>query len=464
MSVGNFIQSGIREGVFTARTVTNLADKEGYIVRFTGDMSPTETAYPLVAIVADPTSDLIAGVLENGGDGSGTECTVSVRPLSTNVPFRCVAGGTISAGQLVTVKSDGTVGPCNAGDMIIGRAMEAATATTTVSGTTVLYVKVMGNPMGAYSTSYTWWTGTGVTLTDTAAAFTFTTGATNGATFGSATTDKVSLFGVTPVVQPANTADLKDAMIALGLVATGGATPLNLDGGALTTSGAASLTGGLTTAGAFKWEAGTIAADGTVQGDATAIAKTITYATAADGAKGVKLPAAAAGLVYIVYNQDANVLKLYPNTSDKINAGSANVNILVPGYSTAVCVAIDAEYWAVGLFGENAGRAPAKIGAVTAAGSGQGDGLMTDQDFGAFVNATGGDGTKVITLPAAALVAGFQCEIYNNSGSNLPVFPPSGGAINGGAGNASVTIATYTVARVVTIATNTIAISEQAKA
>lgn len=106
----------------------------------------------------------------------------------------------------------------------------------------------------------------------------------------------------------------------------------------------------------------------------------------------------------------------------------------------------------------------AKLDAVTADGSGQGDGAMADTSQGAFVVASGGDGTKVITLPAASNAAGYQCEIYNNSASNLPVFPATGGAINGGSANAAVTIATYTIARVVCIAANTLAISEQAKA
>lgn len=117
-----------------------------------------------------------------------------------------------------------------------------------------------------------------------------------------------------------------------------------------------------------------------------------------------------------------------------------------------------------GLVNSTATACNAKLDAVTAAGSGQGDGAMADTSQGAFVVASGGDGTKVITLPAASNAAGYQCEIYNNSASNLPVFPATGGAINGGSANAAVTIATYTIARVVCIAANTLAISEQAKA
>ena len=57
---------------------------------------------------------------------------------------------------------------------------------------------------------------------------------TTGTKIGTATTQKLGFFNATPVVQPANTSDIKDALTDLGLLATGGATPLNLDGGDLT--------------------------------------------------------------------------------------------------------------------------------------------------------------------------------------------------------------------------------------
>ncbi len=53
----------------------------------------------------------------------------------------------------------------------------------------------------------------------------------------------LGFFGAAPVVQPTNATDLRTALINLGLYATGGATPLNLNGGALTV---ASITSGNT--------------------------------------------------------------------------------------------------------------------------------------------------------------------------------------------------------------------------
>lgn len=58
-------------------------------------------------------------------------------------------------------------------------------------------------------------------------------GATTGTTLGGAS-DKAGFFGATPIVQPIGTTDLRTALINLGLYASGGATPLNLNGGSLT--------------------------------------------------------------------------------------------------------------------------------------------------------------------------------------------------------------------------------------
>lgn len=63
----------------------------------------------------------------------------------------------------------------------------------------------------------------------------------SGINLGMATTELLGFYGVTPVDQPGNTEDIKDALVSLGLIATGGATPLNLDGGLLTANGGISI-------------------------------------------------------------------------------------------------------------------------------------------------------------------------------------------------------------------------------
>jgi len=62
----------------------------------------------------------------------------------------------------------------------------------------------------------------------------FAFGTTTGTKLGTSTSQKIGFFDATPIVQPANTTDLRTAIINLGLLATGGATPLNLNGGDLT--------------------------------------------------------------------------------------------------------------------------------------------------------------------------------------------------------------------------------------
>lgn len=60
----------------------------------------------------------------------------------------------------------------------------------------------------------------------------------DGVVMGYTTTSLIGFHGATPVNKPATTEDLKDLLVAYGLMTTGGATPLNLDGGALTADSA----------------------------------------------------------------------------------------------------------------------------------------------------------------------------------------------------------------------------------
>ena len=76
---------------------------------------------------------------------------------------------------------------------------------------------------------------------------------------------------------------------------------------------------------------------------------------------------------------------------------------------------------------------------VAAAGTNQGTGAALVEGFN---NVTAADGTKGVTLPVAA--AGQEVAGYNNSASNLLVYPNTSGTINGGSANASVTIAAHT--------------------
>lgn len=89
----------------------------------------------------------------------------------------------------------------------------------------------------------------------------------------------------------------------------------------------------------------TVAAAGTNQGNAAALSLGFNYVTGADDAKGVKLPAAAAGSIVIIKVGPGADLKVYPNTSDKINDGTADAAITVVDDVCFMLIAKDATDW-----------------------------------------------------------------------------------------------------------------------
>lgn len=115
----------------------------------------------------------------------------------------------------------------------------------------------------------------------------------------------------------------------------------------LTVTGTLTASSGVT--GNVTLPVAAVAAAGSDNTDAAAIsAYGVVHATGADGTKGVKLPAAAAGKVVIVKNSDAAnaVLKVYPGASDKINSGTATTGSLnMAAKTAAMFVAIDDVDW-----------------------------------------------------------------------------------------------------------------------
>ena len=75
--------------------------------------------------------------------------------------------------------------------------------------------------------------------------------------------------------------------------------------------------------------------------------------------------------------------------------------------------------------------------AAVAAGTNQG--TATELPRGYLTTVSGADGTAGVRLPPAA--AGDVCRVYNPGASGLPIYPQTGGAVNGGAANAAVTLA-----------------------
>lgn len=90
---------------------------------------------------------------------------------------------------------------------------------------------------------------------------------------------------------------------------------------------------------------GTLAAAGSIQGDAGAIVVTYVEVTAGDGTKGVILPAATAGKHVFLKNKAAAVLKVYPATGEVINAIAANGSISMASLTSAVYFCAVAGTW-----------------------------------------------------------------------------------------------------------------------
>jgi hypothetical protein len=131
--------------------------------------------------------------------------------------------------------------------------------------------------------------------------------------------------------------------------------PLTVDGGlranvtgnvagAVTGNVTGNVTGALT--GAVNLPAATVAALGSDQAGAAAVAAGFTLVSDANDAKGVRLPAATAGAVVILKNLVSNqYLKVYPATGDKIDGGSANAAVNMNDGSSAMFVAYDTTDW-----------------------------------------------------------------------------------------------------------------------
>jgi hypothetical protein len=109
------------------------------------------------------------------------------------------------------------------------------------------------------------------------------------------------------------------------------------------TSTTATVSGTFT--GAIRLSVATVAAAGSTQGDAAALAEGINVVSAADGTKGVILPTAIAGMVIIVKNTAAGALKIYPATGGAINAVAANGAYSITNLTSSLLVASSTTQW-----------------------------------------------------------------------------------------------------------------------
>ena len=118
--------------------------------------------------------------------------------------------------------------------------------------------------------------------------------------------------------------------------------------GNIATSGDLAVTGTTTLSGDLKYGVtASVSAAGSTQGDATALTETVNVVTTASASQGVKLKTAVAGLKVEIYNATTNDIKVYPNTSDSIDGGSANAAKDLPAKTSMVLVCKDATDWQV---------------------------------------------------------------------------------------------------------------------
>ena len=114
--------------------------------------------------------------------------------------------------------------------------------------------------------------------------------------------------------------------------------------GATISGGTVSATD-ITTTGGLYIKSATVAATGSTQSDAASVSDGFTLVSAADGTKGVKLPAAVAGRTVILKNNANAVLKVWPASGDAVNAIAADSNYVLAAYTSSLLVAYDSTTW-----------------------------------------------------------------------------------------------------------------------
>ena len=101
----------------------------------------------------------------------------------------------------------------------------------------------------------------------------------------------------------------------------------------------------ITTTGGLYIKTATVAAAGSTQANAAAVSDGFTLVTAADGTKGVVLPAAVAGRTVILKNNAGSTLKVWPASGDGINAITVDSNFTMLTVTACLFVAYDSTTW-----------------------------------------------------------------------------------------------------------------------
>lgn len=320
-----------------------------YLMGFAAKDAATGVSYVSTKFTAAKRTTAIAGSV-TADDITGSDASLGIFGLAAAQGGAIViTGGTSStgsnAGGAITV-TGGTGGAAGAGGAVsmvggVPASGNAAGGAGTFSGGAgsgtgaggAVTTKGGASGSGATGNGGAWTAGGGAALSTngTGGAVSLTGGVATGTGVGGAVT-------ITSGASAGASGTAGALTITTG--ATNGGT-----GGAIVIgdSNAASLTFGVMP----RIPTSTVAAAGNAQGNAGVLVEGFNLVTAADDTKGVVLPAAAAGMQVIVKSSVSNkILKVYPNTSDVINALSADAAIsLASGPTVAIFIAYDATTW-----------------------------------------------------------------------------------------------------------------------
>jgi hypothetical protein len=111
-------------------SVEDLSEKDGFVVI-------PDTANPGKVKLANAADAAVVGVITTPADGAVDNVSVAVTGFAGTV--RIKLGGTVAAFDILTLKADGTV-EANGAGTIVGKAMEAGTATEKINAVLVAAV------------------------------------------------------------------------------------------------------------------------------------------------------------------------------------------------------------------------------------------------------------------------------------------------------------------------------------
>ena len=177
------------------------------------------------------------------------------------------------------------------------------------------------------------------------------------------------------------------------------------------------------------------------QGSATLLVADINRVTTVAATAGVKLPPSAPGLDIIVINKGANPLAVYGSGTDQIDDIATATGVVQMVNSVVLYVCTTAGKWYANGLGtgfNGSFETQSYADALTAhAGGGQGSATAITTMISRFTTvATAADSA---ILPTG--VAGMSITVINAGANSMAIFPDSGSTINGGAANASISLA-----------------------